>query len=64
MTQPTPLLKAKVASARRQGERRVIAKGDIVYSTAEGEAGKGAEAREVEDWERRLAEGGGAGKRG
>lgn len=63
LDQPTPLLQSKVASARSQGERKVIAKSDIVYSTAEGEASKGATAREVEDWERRLGEGA-SGKKG
>ena len=56
LSRPNPRLASKLASARREGEVKLIGKQDIVFSTAEeGGAGRLAAEREAGEWERRLA---------
>ncbi len=50
---PSPLLASKLASARRLGERKLITKADIVFTT-ETEAGQQLDERERVEWDRRL----------
>ncbi len=63
LERPSRVVASKLASARRNGERKVIAEEDIVFSTDKA-AGQQANANEMEEWDRRLERASDAGAKG